>query len=292
MKNYDLIGAASGWGAKKRHTELSPEELQKFFIQNNLAWKFSSIVKTDASILETDIPVGMPSLPLIASFCKRLAQTAESSVSNHKIPIVIGGDHSCAVGSWSGIIKANNAYGKFGLIWIDAHMDSHTYSTSPSKAFHGMPVATLLGYGEEELTKIGGADAKIAPENLSLIGIRSFEPEEEKFLKELGVRIYYMPEVVERTFAVVFNEALERATKDTQSFGISLDLDAFDPKYVIATGSLEPNGLSPDEVIPKLKGLLNHPKIAGFEIVEYNPTLDNNYATAKVIINILNSLIA
>jgi arginase family enzyme len=91
---------------------------------------------------------------------------------------------------------------------------------------------------------------------------------------------------------VVFNEALARATKSTQSFGVSLDLDAFDPRYVIATGSLEPNGLSPDYVIPELKGLLNHPKIAGFEIVEYNPSLDSNFATAKVIINILDSIVA
>ncbi len=292
MKNYDLIGAASGWGAKKRHTELSPEELQKFFLQNNLSWKFSSILKSEASILQTDIPVGMPSLPLVTSFCERLAQATESSITNHKIPLIIGGDHSCAIGSWSGIVKATNSYGKFGLIWIDAHMDSHTYNTSPSKAFHGMPVATLLGYGEDVLINIGGAKAKISPQHLSLIGIRSFEPEEEKLLNELGVRIYYMPEVVERTFPVVFNEALARANKDTLSFGVSLDLDAFDPKYVLGTGSLEPNGLSPDDVIPELQGLLNHPKIAGFEIVEYNPRLDSNFTTAKVIINILDSIVA
>lgn len=292
MNSYELIGAASGWGARNRYTEFSPEELQKFFLRNNLAWKFTTIVKSDASIKKSDIPIGKPSLPTISSFCVQLAQVTESCTETHKIPIIIGGDHSCAIGSWGGIVKAKNAYGKFGLIWIDAHMDAHTYNTSPYKAYHGMPVATLLGHGEDELINIGGTAAKISPKNLVLIGIRSFEPEEEKFLRELGVRIYYMSEIEERTFAVIFHEALAYVNKDTLGFGISLDIDAFDPKYVKATGTLEPNGLSPEKVISELKGLMNHPKISGFEIAEYNPKLDNDLATAGLIGTILDALIA
>src|SRR3990167_226455 len=130
--------------------------------------------------------------PDILKLSEKLATSTQNAVLNNRFFITLGGDHTAAIGSWSG---AANAVDNLGLIWFDAHMDSHTPSTSPSQNIHGMPLATLLGHGESELIKIANEHAKLKPENVVLIGVRSYESGEAALLKKLGVRVFYMDDI-------------------------------------------------------------------------------------------------
>lgn len=209
-------------------------------------------------------------------------------IADGLIPFVLGGDHSIAVGTWSAISHSHKK--DFGLIWIDAHLDSHTPETSPSQARHGMPLAALMGYGDCEMTSVGSDQPKLKPENLVIIAARSFESGEQELLNRLGVRVMYMDEVRQRGFEACFDEAVRIVSRTGQSFGISFDVDAFDPEIAPGTGTTEPGGILQDEVLLALDGILNHKKLLGFELVEFNPKLDIDGKTLKLIWKLVYSI--
>ena len=195
--------------------------------------------------------------------------------------VVFGGDHSCAIGTWSGVSSAIKDYGDLGLIWIDAHLDSHTPESSPSGNLHGMPVAHLLGHGNKELSSILGKFPKLRPENLVFVGIRSFEDPEVELLNSLGVRIFYDDEVQKRGISDVMNEAIERVSLKTYGFGMSVDLDGFKIEDAPAVGTPEAGGISSGEF---LKFIKTHPmeKLLVTEIVEFLPERDDETKTRFV----------
>jgi arginase len=212
----------------------------------------------------------------------QLAKAIFSCATKHPFVVSIGGDHSCAVGTWSGIAEALQK--DIGLIWIDAHMDSHTPETSESGNIHGMPLAALLGHGSPSLTHILSEKPKIKPENLFLVGIRSFEEGEKKLLDTLGVRVYFMDEVIQRGLSAVLSEILEKLSHIP--YGISLDVDFFDPSAIIATGTPVPGGAHPEEFLDSYSLFEAHPPIA-FELVEFNPSKDTDNTTLNHVLNIL-----
>lgn len=203
---------------------------------------------------------------------------------------VVGGDHTSAIGTFSGVAHALREQGDLGLIWIDAHMDSHTPATSESGNIHGMPVAALLGHGFKELTHILDANPKIKPAHLSLIGVRSFEHGEANFLRDLNVRIYYMEEVQERGLMTVIKEAQERAKQGTAGYGVSLDLDAIDPEDAPGVDVPEPNGLAGADVLAAMTYLAQDPELLATEIVEFDPQQDREQKTEILIAKLLGCL--
>lgn len=223
----------------------------------------------------------------LAEFSQQLAKaTCEVIQSGHQF-ITFGGDHSCAIGTWSGVAQA---VGEFGLIWIDAHMDAHTPQSTLSGNIHGMPVATLLGEGANALTMLGGFAPKLQPANIALLGIRSYEPAEAELLERLGVRVYAMDEIKQRGFGECFAEVVSDFEQRQLPIGVSFDLDGLDPHVVAAVGTPEAAGLQLAEVIDAL-ATLNPQQLVGVEITEYNPTLDdNNHADVQVIEQILAKL--
>lgn len=221
-------------------------------------------------------------LAITAAFGKELAAATERLTSARRRFVSLGGDHSAAIGLWSGVARANPD-GGFGLIWIDAHMDSHTFATTPSKMIHGMPVACLLGHGDPLLTGLAGPQPAVRPEHLCLIGTRSWEDGEAALLESLGVRVIKMPEVDRRGFAAAFAQALAIVTEGTASFGVSIDIDAFDPREITGTGIHVPDGLSGHDVTQALRLLPSLAQFAAMEIAEYNPHHDRNRQTAKLI---------
>lgn len=289
---FRLLGAACGWGAKVLGTEFGPEEFKRFMHDNGSDITFSKIVKTDYSSKSHSINIGKDRLKEISSFTNKMAVATSNCVEAKKVPITIGGDHSIAIGTWSGVVSQIDAFEHFGLIWIDAHMDSHTYETSLSKAYHGMPLAALMGFGEPALTNIKGFGAKIDPKHLVLIGVRNYEEGEYKLLKRLSVKIYFIDEVKDRGFKIVFDEAKKITSQGTKGYGISLDLDAFDPEILSGFGSPEPNGLDPIEVMPALVNLAKDSNLRGFEIAEYNPSLDKRLKTAGFMLDIISKILA
>lgn len=217
----------------------------------------------------------------VASLCTQLAlQTQQSVLAGQKF-ITLGGDHSAAIGSWSGI--ANAIKGDLGLIWFDAHMDAHTFQTSATNNIHGMPLACLLGHGEPALTQILSKQAKLKPENVVLIGIRSYEAGEETLLKKLGIKIFYMKDIERLGLETVMQEALSIVTKNTTAFGISIDLDGFDPKDAPGTGTAEENGVSATEFLKHFSSITTRQKFTGMDVVEFSPGLDVNNKTESLI---------
>jgi arginase len=219
----------------------------------------------------------------VSKLCGALASAVAEAMRQARLPCVIGGDHSCAGGTWTGV--ARMLQGELGLIWIDAHMDSHTPSTSHSGRLHGMPLAWLLGQADDAL--YGLSTGVVDPEHVALIGVRSYEPEEKQRLDRLGVRVFHIEEVRRRGLDTVAAEALAIATRGTSGFGVSIDLDAVTPEEAPGVGTPVPDGIAAAELARVLQTIGARPELVGIELVEYLPRLDPDGRSARVAIELL-----
>ena len=275
-RNIIVIGAASGAGAPDPATADGPDALRHYRVFHDTPLQhveWDTILRVSRA--EQDTP-----LHAVAALSARLAAEVEAVLSAGNFPLVVGGDHSCAIGTWSGVHRALADRGPIGLIWVDAHMDSHTFATTPSGQIHGMPLAALLGHGEAALTAIDGPGAKLHPDQVCLIGVRSYEAGEAALLHQLGVRVFEMDEVRRRGLADVFDEVLAIVRHGTAGFGVSVDLDALDPGEEPGVGTPVPGGLRRAELAAALSRLRGDPSFVAMEIVEYNPRRDRGHATA------------
>ncbi|HQT25899.1 MAG TPA: arginase, partial [Burkholderiales bacterium] len=286
MKKIVLIGAAGGYGAQNHSCQDGPEVIRSFDFLEQI--EDSGIPYHWDGIVHLGREKGKDALSAVSEMCGLIAKKTEKAIREGDFPIVLGGDHSCAIGTWSGVKSAIE--GRLGLIWIDAHMDSNTFETSPSRAIHGMPLACLLGRGEEQLTHIATRAPKLSPEDICLIGVRSFEEEEARLLKALGVRIYFMDEIRRRGAREVLKEALFIVKRETAGFGISIDLDALEPTEEPGVGSPVPDGMLKDELAEALAPLRSDSKFLALEIVEYNPYLDRNFTTARAVSDLIEAI--
>lgn len=293
MKRVAFVGYASGWGAQVRSTEKGPKAILQSKILNtlNTDWTWQDTLTPIKTAQEAYLPSGSLTLPYIKDVCYRTFLTVKNVLQTQQFPVVIGGDHTVAISTWAGVTHSLNAQQKFGLIWIDAHMDSHTIQTTPSKAYHGMPLAFLLGFGDNSFINILKEKAVLSPQHVCLIGVRSYEEGEAALLKQLGVRIYFIEEVQKRGFKTVLQEALCCVKKETKGFGVSIDLDAFDPQDAPGVGSPEAGGLKAGEVLSVLSVIQNDPGFKALEIVEYNPERDKDKKTLFLIRNLLCNLL-
>ncbi|MGE5492896.1 MAG: ornithine--oxo-acid transaminase [Actinomycetota bacterium] len=214
-----------------------------------------------------------------------VADAGEDVVSSGAKPIFVGGDHSQAAGAWRGVGRALGTAP--GLIWIDAHLDSHTPATSQSGNLHGMPLAALLGYGDRAMTDIPGPT--LDPRRVAVVGGHSFEPAEVRFLDQLGVQIFGIDEIRQRGLAPVFADALEIANRDGGDFGISFDLDAIDPLEAPGVSTPVAGGIPAEPLRRALHGCLRDRACVGLEVVEYNPDYDPHGRTARLVIDLLES---
>lgn len=291
-QKFNIVGSAFGHGAKIYTTGKAPEYLRTSYklidkLGENFNWH-STIDNRDSEEVSDHKGRNYPS---VIKHNIALSQVVSDLAKiDNELCIVIGGDHSCGIGTWSGVIKSLNAQNNFGLIWLDAHMDAHTFETSPSKSYHGMPLSVLLGKGDDILGNIGLSGPKIKPENLVLIGVRSFEDEEKSLLENNGVKIFYLEDVKRIGVQKVFEEALQIATNNTKGFGISVDLDVFDPQIAPGVGSPEQNGLMYEEVNSHLHILFSSRNLKCLEITEFNPELDEKDKTADILYQILQTL--
>jgi len=297
----EVIGYDSGWGCRDYLCEDGPAALPADYILHKLRY------------LDVDTkwrgPLGLKflgkhqllntkekTLPIVVEGLKRLFNHVKYAVENNCIPVVIGGDHTSAIGTWSGVVAATHAEQNFGLIWLDAHLDAHTYETSKHGKWggwwHGQPVSALTGHGLVQLTGIGGIKPKISPKHISMIGIHSFEPEEEAFVKQQGIKVYCLDEVTRRGFKAVYAEALQRATDGTAGFGLTIDLDGFDAESAPGVGTSENTGMNPAEILPIIQSVARHPLFKALEIAEFNPHKDVNNKTRDLIGKIIESVFA
>lgn len=276
--NIKYLAVASGIAAADSGCQDGPYEIIRFVNETNRTTVIDVDIVQQACNLNEK-------LDLVYAVNYLLSHLAYNSIKNSDFPIVLGGDHSCAIGTWSGIASAYEE--EIGLIWIDAHLDAHTFETSISKNIHGMPVAVLLGQGHHRLINLFRAIPKIKPENLCIIGARCYEEGEQKTLEDLGVKIIYMNEVSDLGFANAFNLAREHIKRNTSIYGISIDLDAIDPMQAPGVGTPVEQGIDNRELLESIREALHEDNIIGFELAEYNPHHDINNATLNIIFELI-----
>jgi arginase len=279
QRQIELIGAAWGLGGADPGCAQAPEALIPL-IERRLARCGEAVV------------VGPTLHPpaaerrreaAVSRLCGMLASAVAEAMRRARLPCVIGGDHSCAGGTWTGV--ARMLQGELGLVWIDAHMDSHTPATSHTGRLHGMPLAWLLGQSDDAL--YGLAAGVVDPEHVALIGVRSYEPEEKERLDRLGVRVFHIEEVNRRGLESVAAEALAIATRGTSGFGISIDLDAVTPDEAPGVGTPVADGIAAATLERALTGLGARPDLVGIELVEYLPRLDPDGRSARVAVELV-----
>jgi ornithine--oxo-acid transaminase len=281
-----IVGAASGRGARDHGCEAGPEALRRSVLSTRL-WRGGVDPVWDATLTpeaESD------DAQAVRGLCERLSRRVRGITERGAFPLVLGGDHSCAIGTWSGVAAAVRKRGPLGLIWIDAHMDAHTPASSPSGALHGMPLACLLGHGEPSLVALMDGHA-LAPEHVCLIGVHSFEPAETELLSRLGVRVFSMDDIDQRGLADVMAEAHTIATQGTAGFGVTIDLDVIDPAEAPGVGSPVPWGLECAALAHALAAVSSDPRLVGAEIAEYNPSADKDGHTAGVAAELATALL-
>jgi arginase len=224
----------------------------------------------------------------IAETCSRTAEAVLKTLEEGMTPMVLGGDHSLAAGSVSGVAEFYRRKGeKIGILWIDAHSDFNTPETSPSGNVHGMPLAALLGQGPEVLGNLLGFSPKIAPENTVLIGVRDIDAAERENLSRAGItEVYTMRDIDERGMRTVMEEALRAAGHGTAGYHVSLDMDWIDPEDAPGVGTPVRGGATYREAHLAMEIIADHGRLLSFEIVEVNPVIDEHNRTADLAVEL------
>lgn len=282
-----FLGYASGAAANNIDCALGPWYL---YYHQNIFSKITTKVEWVNIFEASSVESGISVMPVVKDLSWQLGEAVANLAENEERFCVFGGDHSSAIGTWSGYAFAKRKYGDIGLIWIDAHMDCHTPYTSETKNIHGMPLAHLLGHGDAQLIHVLDDKPALKPENICLIGVRSYESGEAKLLKSLGVKIFFIDEVHKLGIAKVLSLAYQHVSKNTCAVGVSLDLDGIDPIDAPGVGCPVDNGIKGNELIKALRTEINSKNIMAAEIVEYNPIKDIDKKTAKLAVDLFDAI--
>jgi arginase len=284
-RSIEIIGVPVDLGAGRRGVDMGPSAIRIADLEQRLeqlGHKVSDIGDLDVMIPETQ-KVGEGKLrykaPILA-ICTQLCTAVEKALEKNRLPLVLGGDHSIAIGSIAGssghFARQNES---IGLIWFDAHGDSNTPESTPSGNIHGMSLAVSLGQGDPELVNLGGRSPKVAARNTVLIGIRDLDPGEREVLKKSGVNVYTMRDLDERGMRDVVDEAIGLAADGTAGVHLSFDLDVVDPEDAPGTGTPVWGGITYREAHLAMELIADRAQIVAVDLVEVNPVLDTQNMT-------------
>ncbi len=288
-----VLGVPLDLGASRRGVDMGPSAMRVAGLEARLE-ALGHQVQDGGNILveiaETQA-FGSPNaryLKQIADTCTRTAQAVVKTLEEGKTPLVLGGDHSLAAGSVSGVAEFYHRKSqKIGVIWMDAHSDINTPDTSPSGNVHGMPLASLLGMGPEPLSHIFGYSPKIAPENAVLVGVRDIDAAERANIHRAGLTaVFTMRDIDERGMRAVMEEALRAASNGTAGYHVSLDMDWIDPEDAPGVGTPVRGGATYREAHLAMEIVADHAGMVSFEIVEVNPVIDEHNRTADLAVEL------
>ncbi len=298
-KQIRLVPFVCGAGASLPGSERGPAEIKRHGLEAALCNTWRQVAWTEDPeamyLKEREFhkhlpPLGSPERrSAVLHHCRDIANRVEAVVKSGAMPVTLGGDHSMAAGSIAGFARAHHAHGRIGVLWIDAHGDIHTPDTSPSKAYHGMPLAALLGLGDRDFATIGGDRPVLRPENIVYLGLRSTEIEEDRRIKDLGIKTFGMKDIKAAGTDKVFQRAFEAVLRNVDYLILSIDLDAFDPAEAPAVGSPEQGGFRRDDVVYALGQLTKARPPDMVEIVEFNPDLEGAEKTYALLKDILSA---
>jgi arginase len=281
-----IIGVPMDLGASRRGVDMGPSALRVAGLQSRLKQLGRQVEDIG------NIPVRQPEeqhygeknakyLEEISETCKGVAETVRKTLEEDLVPLVLGGDHSIAVGTTAGAAAHFQKQSKrVGMIWLDAHGDMNTPETSPSGNVHGMPLAAIMGYGPPELTELAGSKPMVEPRNVALVGVRELDAKERRLVKESGVHVFTMRDIDERGMREVMAEALRFAGDDTAGVAVSLDLDFVDPSDAPGVGTPVRGGATYREAHLALEMIADSRAMVSFVLVEINPVIDLHNTTA------------
>jgi arginase len=293
-KKVRMIGVPMDLGAGRRGVDMGPSAVRYADLAGQveaLGYNFSDGGDIGVPIPESRAPGPGPRyLREIVRACERLAVRVEKLLDSKTMPLVIGGDHSMAIGTVAGVTNHFRKHDqKVGLIWVDAHADMNTPATSPSGNIHGMPMAAIMGFGVPELVNIGGSTHKVDPANVALIAIRSVDEGEREIVLKSGIHYYEMMKVDSHGIAEVVEEAIGFATDGTVGFHLSFDVDGIDPVEAPGVGTPVPGGLNLRESHLLMELVANSKKMVSLEFAELNPIHDNANATGQLVCDLIAS---
>lgn len=289
-KKISLVGVPMDLGQSRRGVDMGPSAIRYGGVKERLQNLNHEVI----DLGDIEIPlVGeekeeLKNLSEVVLANKTLAKTVDNIVSKNNFPLVLGGDHSIAIGTLAGLYPH---YNNLGVIWYDAHGDLNTEKTSPSGNIHGMPLAASLGLGQPELTSIHYDSAKIKPENLVLIGIRDLDEAEKKLIKDLNIKIFTMHEVDLLGMPEVIAQTINYLKDKTDGVHLSFDLDGIDPAEAPGVGTPVLGGLTYRESHLTMELLYDSGIITSAEFVEVNPMLDIKSQTAEITVGLISSLL-
>jgi len=212
----------------------------------------------------------------------------EKTLDDGLLPLVMGGDHSVAMGTIGGVSSFFRKKGKrIGLLWLDAHADMNTPESSPSGNIHGMPLAAIAGYGPDELTQLAGPKPMVNPHNICMVGVRDIDAKERKIIKESGVHAFTMRDLDERGMREVMAEAIRFASDETDGIAVSLDLDFVDPADAPGVGTPVRGGVTYREAHLAMEMIADTKAVVSLEVVEVNPVIDQHNQTALLSIELV-----
>ena len=226
-------------------------------------------------------------LKTLAISSEKLAAKVSDSIEKKCFPLILGGDHSIAMGSLAGVAKHVK---NLGVIWYDAHADMNTPETSPSGNIHGMPLAASMGLGHPALTGIGGYKGKVKPENIVLIGARDIDAGEKVLIAEKNIKVYTAEDVKRLGMDEVMKQTLAYLSKRCDGIHLSFDLDGIDPQEVPGVGTPVTDGISYTESARAIELLGKSNALVSAEFVEFNPLLDKDDVTARAVANLIGVL--
>lgn len=238
-----------------------------------------------------DAELGEPNLKYVTRIKEAnelLANKVEEVLSSGEFPLLLGGDHSMAIGTITGLRKQ---YRRLGLIWVDAHGDLNTAETTPSGNIHGMSLAVSLGLGHPDLVGLGGISPKVLPKNTVIVGARDLDAGERELICQLGVHVFTTHDIERMGISSVMDKTLQIVTSGTEAVHVSFDVDSMDPKEVIGTGTRVPGGLTYRESQLLLRIIADANVLCSAEFVEVNPLLDHENKTAKVTVELIRALL-
>jgi len=281
-----IIGVPMDLGASRRGVDMGPSALRVAGLQSRLKQLGRQV--EDIGNIQVRQPEEQPYgvktakyLEEIAETCKGLAEIVRNALGADLLPLVLGGDHSIAVGTTAGVASHFEKQSKrIGMLWLDAHGDMNTPETSPSGNVHGMPLAAIMGYGAPQLTELAGFKPMVEPRNVSLVGVRDLDARERRLVKESGIHVFTMRDIDERGMREVMAEALRFAMDDTAGVAVTLDMDFVDPADAPGVGTPVRGGVTYREAHLAMEMIADSRAMLSLELVEINPVIDLHNTTA------------
>ena len=292
-KRVTILGVPLGFGASMAGVDMGPSAVRVAGLTHRIAALGYEV--RDLGDLHVPRPTSLPGfedklkyLTEIHAVCKELASTVYEVFEGEEFPIILGGDHSIAIGSFAGAARYfREREETLGLIYFDAHADMNTPETTPSGNIHGMPLSALLGYGAPELVNIGGFAPKLDPKLCAHVGARDIDPGERKLISRLGVRFFTMREIDERGLSACMDEAIHIVRQGTGGYGVTFDVDALDPGDAPGSGTLVRGGLTYREAHLAMEKIAEADGMRSLEVVEINTALDVNNRTAELGVELI-----